>query len=301
MVSEVARQIVPPDSRGWSGEELDETVKEIAGLWKQGQIIPYLGSGLFDGNPGFPVDKDSLGQALSGRVAVPGRLKGKVHEIAQYIESHKHRKTLLSLMEELFQNVPPPAPVHCLLREHPVGLVVDAWYSRVATRYLVDVGGVQISAVSRAEDRERWFRTDRKIPEDGWEPLEGPEKDDQVLYRPFGTMIPETRVLVSDADFVEVLTEIDIQTPLPPWVQTYRTGRHFLFMGCRFDDQTLRVFARQIMKRSSKRHFAVIDAPLTAKEQRFFDQEGIAVLPVSLNETFLPALSRSLAKPGSKA
>ena len=235
----------------------------------------------------------SSSAALSGRVAVPGRLKGKVHEIAQYIESHKHRKPLLALMEELFRKDSPPAPVHRLLREHPVGLVVDAWYSTISSRYLIGTGGVQISAVSRAEDRERWFRTERMTPA-GWEESGEPEPGDRVLYRPFGTMVPETRVLVSDADFVEVLTEIDIQTPLPAWVQAYRTGRHFLFMGCRFDNQTSRIFARQIMKRSSERHFAVVEGEVTRKEQQFFDREGIVVLPVPLNETFLPALARQL-------
>lgn len=300
MVLKVARQGSRTQSPERSGDRLDERIAEIAVLWKKGKIVPYLGSGVFGGDPGFPVDGTTLGSALSGRVTVPGRLKGKVHEIAQYIESQKHRKTLLSIMEDLFRKDASPAPVHCLLREHPVGLVVDTWYSKVSSLSLVEVGGVQISAVSRAEDRDHWFRSDRKT-RDGWEGVEGPEGTDRVLYRPFGTMIPETRVLVSDADFVEVLTEIDIQTPLPAWVQSYRTGRHFLFMGCRFDDQTLRIFARQIMKRSSDRHFAVIDRPLADKEQRFFEREGIAVLPVPLNETFLPALSRALASRSGEA
>ena len=278
----------------FEGEDLlADRVSEIAGLWKKGEIVPYLGCNLFEGDPGFPVDGSSLGPALSGRVTVPGRLKGKVHEIAQYIESQKHRKTLLGLMEELFRTETPPAHVHRLLQEYPVGLVVDAWYSTISSRYLVEPGGIQISAVSRAEDRERWFRTERKTAQ-GWEPVEVLGKQDRVLYRPFGTMLPETRVLVSDADFVEVLTEIDIQTPLPAWVREYRTGRHFLFLGCRFDNQTARIFARQIMKRSSDRHFAVVDGQITPKEQRFFEREGIEVLPLRLNETFLPALSRAL-------
>jgi hypothetical protein len=43
--------------------------------------------------------------------------------------------------------------------------------------------------------------------------------------------------LVSDSDYVEVLTEIDIQTPIPAVVQQRRTGRNFLFLGCRFSNQ----------------------------------------------------------------
>ncbi|OYV72242.1 MAG: SIR2 family protein, partial [Acidithiobacillus ferrivorans] len=82
----------------------------------------------------------------------------------------------------------------------------------------------------------------------------------------------------SDTDFVEVLTEIDIQTPIPEIVQQIRTGRHFLFVGCRFNDQLQRNFARQIMKRSSDRHWALIKAPLTRNEARFVREQGIQVL-----------------------
>jgi hypothetical protein len=117
-----------------------------------------------------------------------------------------------------------------------------------------------------------------------------------VLYRPFGSMIPNVEVLISDADFVEVLTEIDIQTPIPEWIKTHRTGRNFLFLGCHFDDQTTRMFARQIMKRSSNHHFVVTDAPLLPKEKRFYEQEGISVLPVALNKTFLPKLEEELGR-----
>ena len=69
-----------------------------------------------------------------------------------------------------------------------------------------------------------------------------------LVYKPIGGHQPAGNYLVSDSDYVEVLTEIDIQTPIPPEVQALRSGRNFLFLGCRFDDQLTRSFARQIMK-----------------------------------------------------
>ncbi|MHB1730752.1 MAG: SIR2 family protein, partial [Leptospirillum sp.] len=179
--------------------------------------------------------------------------------------------------------------------EFPLPLVVDTWFSTISSKSLVQPGDIQISAVSRAEYRDQWYRIDRKTT-DGWEPADKSTPFGRVLYRPFGTMIPNVEVLVSDADFVEVLTEIDIQTPLPEWVKTHRTGRHFLFLGCHFDDQTTRMFARQIMKRSSNRHFVVTDGPILPKEGRFYEQEGIAVLPLSLNNAFLPKLKEELER-----
>ena len=68
---------------------------------------------------------------------------------------------------------------------------------------------------------------------------------------------PGRSVLVADSDYVEVMTEIDIQTPLPDEVKRRRAGGGFLFLGCRFNDQMLRAYARQIMKRSGGGHVAL--------------------------------------------
>ena len=274
-------------------EEISEKIDEIADLWKRGELIVYLGPDLYPERPDFPTDPKGLASLLSGRVAVPGRLAGRLHEIAQYIESHKHRKTLLSLMEEIFLKKVTPSPVHRLLQRFPVPLVVDTWYSPDSSESLVGPGVVQISGVSRAEYRDRWFRIDRRTTS-GWEPAEEVPAGARVLYRPLGTLDPQVEVLVSDADFVEVLTEIDIQTPIPQFVQQHRSRRHFLFLGCRFDNQTSRIFARQIMKRSSTSHFVVRSGTIPGKEQLFYEREGVARLSLSLNEGFLPELEQRL-------
>ncbi len=49
----------------------------------------------------------------------------------------------------------------------------------------------------------------------------------------------------------------------------------FLFLGCRFDDQMLRTYARQITKRSAGGHVAVVDmATLSRNEGRFLSEIG---------------------------
>src|SRR3974377_437002 len=80
-----------------------------------------------------------------------------------------------------------------------------------------------------------------------------------ILYKPHGSIAPARNFLISDADYVEVLTEIDIQTPIPDVVKQRRTGRSFLLIGCRFHDQLLRTSARQITKRSADTHYAIVE------------------------------------------
>ena len=103
-----------------------------------------------------------------------------------------------------------------------------------------------------------------------------------VLYKPWGGHGPASNYLVSDTDYVEVLTEIDIQTPIPALVQQRRSGLGFVFLGCRFNDQLPRAFARQIMKRSRGPHFAVLADEPTRMEARFLQEQGITRVALPL-------------------
>src|SRR3954469_10498004 len=105
-----------------------------------------------------------------------------------------------------------------------------------------------------------------------------------VLYKPMGAVTPAGNYLISDSDYVEVLTEINIQSPIPAAVQNLRAGRNFLFLGCRFDGEVGRTFARQIIKRSSDKHWAVISGELTKNEQKFMQTYNITHVDISLSE-----------------
>ena len=97
-----------------------------------------------------------------------------------------------------------------------------------------------------------------------------------ILYTPHGCVAPAKNYLISDADYVEVLTEIDIQTPIPDIIKHRRTERAFLFLGCRFHDQMLRNYARQITKRSRTPHLALVNPEqLTKNELKFLLDHAI--------------------------
>jgi hypothetical protein len=272
-----------------------EMFEEIVGGFAAGTIIPYLGPGVFQTHTGFPVGPAALADWLCHKIAVPGRIRGNLTAVAQYIENFKHRKTLTHLTNEAFTPETAPAPAHRLLSALPcLPLVVDTWYDGTTARALMDSGEqgrtvCQIAGVSRSEHPNDWVR----YTGCGDSP-EAAEMADTVLYKPHGSVHPEPNFLISDADYVEVLTEIDIQTPIPPVVQRLRTERHFLFLGCRFNQQLDRIFARQIMKRSSDRHWAIFDEETTKKEARFLAVQHIAPIRVGLRE-FIEELTSRLA------
>ena len=105
-----------------------------------------------------------------------------------------------------------------------------------------------------------------------------------LLYKPHGSVVPAKNFLISDADYVEVLTEIDIQTPIPDAVKDRRSQRSFVFIGCRFNDQLLRTYARQITKRSSALHYAIVEPEALSKnEVRFFISQGLTPIAMPLD------------------
>jgi len=248
-----------------------------------GTLAPYCGPGLLALCPGTtpPAEPVALATVLTAKVSVPGKIKNRLTAAAQFIENFKHRKTLVGAMDAAFSQPATPSPLHAWLAAQPCPLIVDTWYDdtfRAALAGRTDWAEVQ--GLSQSEHFGTWV---------GWYGADGSASPDAlptttVLYKPWGSHGPAGNFLVSDTDFVEVLTEIDIQTPIPALVQERRASLGFVFLGCRFNDQLPRAFARQIMKRSGGPHYAVLADEPTRMEARFLEEQGITRIALPLAE-----------------
>jgi len=269
-----------------SPAEVREWVAEVREGLLAGRLAPYLGPGLYPADGPVPSTYRALADFLGSRVALPRRARGNLWAAAQYIETKRHRQTAEALMAEAFAAAGDPLPIHRFLASLPLPLVVDGWYDAGMQRALAArTDWVEVQGGSRvAVGEDRWFRT---YAPDGRELAhEAARGATTVLYKPHGAIEPARSFLVSDADYVEVLTEIDIQTPIPEVVTTRRTSLGFVYLGCRFHDQTLRIFARQIGKRSEGPRYAVVDPDVGASknELRFFEETGTRVVRASPRE-----------------
>lgn len=274
-------------------------VEHIARQIDAGSVIPYLGPGLLAlcDDVRVPATPDALAAIMTAKVSVPHKIRHRLTQAAQFIENFKHRKSVVGLMNDAFATSPAPSPLHLALAASGAGLYVDTWYDDTFATALARVrpnGWAQVQGMSQAEHFGQWFG--------GYDahgaPLSEVPAAGALLYKPIGSHAPAANYLVSDSDYVEVLTEIDIQTPIPPAVQAWRSGRSFLFVGCRFDDQLTRAFARQIMKRSSETHWAILPDEPTRMEARFLDEQCIEriampldVFATELASTLRPALA----------
>lgn len=266
----------------FEADKAEEILADVAAQLKSGDVVPYLGPGLAQlSGATVPMTPEALAAFFATKVALPRRAKGNAWASAQHIESMKHRSTVSALMSDAFSATIEPTPLHRHLASLKLPMIVDSWYDatmRAALTSRSDWGEIQgITRAGIGEDR--WYRfydaggaESQKDQAESWTTL---------LYKPHGSIAPAKNFLISDADYVEVLTEIDIQTPVPDAVKNRRAERSFLFIGCRFHDQLLRTYARQIMKRSTTTHHAIV-APdtLTKNELKFLTIQGI--IPLAL-------------------
>jgi hypothetical protein len=264
--------------------DAEALLKVVAAGLRAGTVVPYLGAGLVElAKPAVPTNPEALAAYFGTKVALPRRARGNAWAAAQHIESNKHRSTVTALMMEAFASPVEPTPLHRHLASLRLPMIVDTWYdgaTRSALGQRKDWGEVQgITRAGIGEDR--WYRfydstgmeTDRAAAS-AWTTL---------LYKPHGSIAPAKNFLISDADYVEVLTEIDIQTPIPDAVRDRRTERSFVFIGCRFNDQLLRTYARQITKRSASTHYAIVEPETLSKnELRFLLGQGLTPIEIPL-------------------
>lgn len=267
----------------------EAVIAGIAAGLKAKQVVPYLGPGAYALLPEAecPIPRNSLelAQRLNAKVAAPGRIRSQLTAVAQFIESRRHRKTLDGILNEIFKRAVPATPAHQWLAALPSPpMIVDVWYDNALETLLAGTGRGwgQIQGISHPQGAGEWVKY---YGPDGTEvTAEAAAGWETVLYKPSGSATPAGNYLISDSDFVEILTEIDIQTPIPPIVQERRAGRNFLYLGCRFDQEIQRTFARQIAKRSSDRHWAVIEGELSRNEARFLELHNITRLDLPLGE-----------------
>ncbi len=275
---------------------MTDLIHDIARQLDAGAIIPYLGPDMLSlcSDPKVPAAPMALAEIMTAKVSVPHKIRKRLTQAAQFIENFKHRKSVVQLMNEAFAATPAPSALHLALAGSGAGLWVDTWYDDTFAAALAQVrpqgDWVQVQGLSQSEHFGQWTGV---YADDGEFLPVLPADPGRILYKPIGSHGPAGNYLVSDSDYVEVLTEIDIQTPIPAAVQAWRSGRSFLFLGCRFDDQLTRSFARQIMKRSCDHHWAVLPEEPTRMEARFLQEQGITRIDLSLAK-FADALVEAL-------
>ncbi len=272
-----------------------DNIKE---LLANGSLVPFLGMGIFrgviatDGTP-MPFDSDSMSLALNENRPMSVRLMYEYTRVAMSLEQRKGREFIVQMTNHIYSSKQYELPsVYQYLKTVQPKYLIDTNLDDSACKVYEDIEHFMIMGVSRimaSLDRYVVYRYDPKMhnyQEVGKEDL---DSSIPILFKPLGSTIPGKNFIISDADFVDWLTEAMAGFSMPPWLKKYKDGKSYLFMGIDFSKDTYRMVANELTIGLGGGY--VIDAKekWSKKEKQFISNHNLIKIPLS-SQDFIKAL-----------
>jgi len=264
---------------------------ELEAHIKEGSLIPFIGMGVFketktaDGEQ-IPYDSDSMILSLNGGRAMSPRLMYEYSRAAMSLEQRKGRPFIEQMTNHIFTAKPYPMPeAYRWLKTLMPHYVVDLNLDDSLLKLYADVDHFLITGVSRimaGYDRflvymytsanKEYHRVDKEM----LSPML------PILFKPLGCTVPEKSFIVSDADFVDWLTEAMGGYALPPFLKTFKNDKSYLFLGIDFDRDTYRMVANEVTLGLSGGYLVNDKEAISKKEEKFLKSHKIEKLETSL-------------------
>lgn len=251
--------------------ELEEQIKA-------GTLIPFIGMGVFkqtqceDGTQ-IPFDSDSMILALNGGRAMSPRLMYEYSRAAMSLEQRKGRAYIEGMTHHIFTAKPYPLPeVYVWLKSLMPRYVVDLNLDDSLLKLYADTDHFLVTGVSRIMGGyDRFIVYMYHAKKRRYERIEKELLNSMlpILFKPLGCVMPEKNFIISDADFVDWLTEAMGGYAIPPFLKSYRENKAYLFLGLDFDRDTFRMVANEITMELSGGYSVGDKSELTKKEEKF--------------------------------
>ncbi len=247
-------------------ENLEQIVTEL----KNGDTILYLGMGIFsqgsfEGGAMIPHDSNSLILALnSGRPMAP-KLMYEYSRAAMDIEQRVGRKALEQKLFSIFSQKINSVATFDLVEKLKPKYIIDTNYDDTILGFYTDtphsviLGKARLGAELDRFEIHEFDVESKKYTKITKEQL---SLDNSVIFKPMGAVSPVDTFIISDADFVDWLTEAMGGFALPQALKKYREGKKYLMLGFSFDKDTQRMAANEITLALEGGYF-VYDGELT--------------------------------------
>lgn len=264
---------------------------------QEGRLVPFLGMGVFketktDGGTQIPYDSDSMILSLNNGRAMSPRLMYEYSRAAMSLEQRKGRAFIEQMTYHIFTSKPYAMPaVYKWLKTLMPRYVVDLNLDDSLLKLYADVDHFLITGVSRImADYDRFLVYMYKAESKTYTRVDKALLNDTlpILFKPLGCTVPEKNFIISDADFVDWLTEAMGGYALPPFLKTFKNEKKYLFMGIDFDRDTYRMVANEITLGLSGGVLVNDKTVISKKEEKFLSSHAIEKCETSL-EDFLKA------------
>lgn len=267
-------------------ETIIETIKKEI---RNQTTVPYFGLGVFEGimtkeGEAVPHDSDSLILAMNGGRAMSPRLMFEYSRAAMHLEQRRGVEYMTQLINHIYTKPFDPTPLHKSIVDMVPRLIIDTnrdtkFQELLAfTPHCLIVGKSRIMGNDyRYEvyeydiENQKYFQVEEEV-------LDTAEK---ILFKPMGSPLPVPSFVISDADYVDWLTEAMGGFAIPKVLKTYRKTKKYLFLGTSFDRDTDRMVANELTL-DLEGGYVITDKELGKKEKKFIDKHNLQVIEMSL-------------------
>ncbi len=270
---------------------MNERIETIKKELRNQTTIPYFGLGVFEGittkeGEAVPYDSDSLILAMNGGRAMTPRLMYEYSRAAMHLEQRRGVEYMTQLINHIYTKPFEPTPMQKAIMDMSPRYIIDTNRDTklqelfAFTPHCLIIGKSRIMGNDyRYEifeydvENQKYFQVEEEV-------LDSAEK---ILFKPMGSPLPEPSFVISDADYVDWLTEAMGGFAVPKVLKTYRKTKKYLFLGTYFDRDTDRMVANELTL-DLEGGYVITDKELGKKEQKFIDKHNLEVIPMSLPE-----------------
>lgn len=267
------------------------TIETIKKELRNQTTIPYFGLGIFEGTTTkegeqMPCDSDSMILMMNNGRPMSERLMFEYSRAAMHLEERRGVEYLTQLMNHIYTKDYEATPLHKAILDMMPRYIIDTNRDPKLQELLAFEPHCLILGKSRITmEKDRFELYEYDVENKKYFEVEEEALDDakKILFKPMGSTLPEPTFVISDADYVDWLTEAMGGFAMPPAIKSYRKAKKYLFLGTSFDRDTDRMVANELTM-YLEGGYVITDKELGKKEKKFIEKHNLEVLEMSLED-----------------
>lgn len=272
---------------------MNELIQTIKKELRNQTTVPYFGLGIFkdtktkDGEQ-MPYDSDSMILTMNDGKPMSQRLMFEYSRAAMHLEQRRGVDYMTQLINHIYTKPFEATSLQKAINDMAPNYIIDTNRDTKIQLLLAFEPHCLIIGKSRLmADKNRYEVYEYDVENKKYFLVEDEVLDTakKILFKPMGSPLPNPSFVISDADYVDWLTEAMGGFALPPILKTYRKAKKYLFLGTYFDRDTDRMVANELTL-DLEGGYVVTDQELGKKEKKFVEKHNLEVINMSL-ENFI--------------
>ena len=270
---------------------MNEMIQTIKKELRNQTTVPYFGLGIFKGiktkdGEAMPYDSDSMILTMNDGKPMSQRLMFEYSRAAMHLEQRRGMDYMTQLINHIYTKPFEPTALQKAINDMAPSYIIDTNRDTKFQELLAYEPHCLIIGKSRLmADKNRYEVYEYDVENKKYFLVEDEVLDTakKILFKPMGSPLPNPSFVISDADYVDWLTEAMGGFALPPILKTYRKAKKYLFLGTYFDRDTDRMVANELTL-DLEGGYVVTDKELGKKEKKFVEKHNLEVINMSLQE-----------------